>query len=277
MSQSLLLLIGVAIGPALVIAHVMYAVDRREREPLRNIVRYVFLGALAGLLAALLEALVLTRLGKRSGWGPLRLVGAVFLGIALIEEGCKLALLRTAGRRDREINEPFDWVVYAVAVALGFATLENLLYVLHDDHGLRLGVVRALTAVPCHALNGTLMGDRLARAALATGLRRRRLQWLALFEPTLWHGLYDGLALGAGHVQRHHAALAGCLGIALVVLIIAQWVVGVRRVLAHHRASPVCLLPPILYPLPRRVRVRIASPPRASGTAPGPGDAAVPR
>jgi RsiW-degrading membrane proteinase PrsW (M82 family) len=251
------LLTALAVGPGLVLVHVIYALDRHEKEPVRNVLKYVLTGAVAGVLAALLERVVLGMLGRGN---VLVFVLAMFVGVGLVEEGSKYLLLRAYADRDAHLNEPFDWVVYAVAVALGFATLENLFYVWRG--GAWVGLLRAFTAVPMHALAGTLMGDRLARAALASGRQRKRLQQLAVIEPTVCHGAYDMLVLGAMLTVQSSPTTAGALILAWFGLMLLLWSLCVRRLLQHYRAAPVCLLPPLLYTVPRRLRDRPAPAPR---------------
>ncbi len=246
------LLLALAVGPALILMHGIYVADRYEREPIRNLLRYLLAGALVGIPADIFE----TTLFKAVGFDLLRgreahwlwLVPACYLGVAATEEVAKRGALYLRARRDPELDEPFDWVVYAVSIALGFATLENITYVLVGGFG--VGVLRAFTAVPSHALDGTLMGDRLSRAALRSGPAAAREQWLAVVEPTLWHGTYDLLAFGAARAQAEgvEALATGLLG-ALAVLILAQWIVALRRVRAQQWVKATKRrVPPIFYP-----------------------------
>jgi RsiW-degrading membrane proteinase PrsW (M82 family) len=239
-------LAALAVGPGFLLLHILYALDRHEKEPVLNLIRYVLIGALVGLLAGLVGQ-QLRRLPFWSGdLSPLMFGLWIFLGIALLEEGAKRLGLELLIRRDPHVNEPFDWIVYSVAVALGFATLENLLYVLPGGAG--TGFVRALTAVPAHALNGTLMGHRLALAQLEPE-RARRHRWLAVLEPTAWHGSYDALALGAARAaEAGSLVVAVFLMVGFVCLVPAMWIVGVRRLRALQRVRPERLLPPLLYP-----------------------------
>ena len=46
--------------------------------------------------------------------------------MGVVEEACKALCLFGAAKGDRALDEPFDWVVYSVSVALGFAALENV-------------------------------------------------------------------------------------------------------------------------------------------------------
>lgn len=106
-----------------------------------------------------------------------------------MEEGAKLPLLVGAARGDWHLDEPFDWIVYGVSVALGFAAMENLGWLASDDQVGWLG--RSVTAVPSHALDGTIMGYYLGRAMRDGPAGRARRYFLALAVPALWHGLYD--------------------------------------------------------------------------------------
>lgn len=263
-----LALLALAVGPALILMHGLYFADRYQKEPIRNLLRYLLSGAFLCVPAFFAETWAQALAGPESLTSPFDrpalFAASVFLGIALVEEVLKFGALRWLARRDQEIDEPFDWIVYAVTISLGFAALENALYVF--TQGAAVGVARAFTAVPSHALNGTLMGDRLARAALAPDGAASRQRWLAIAEPTLWHGLYDALALGAASAastERPVAAIA--LGLALLALLAAQWVLAILRVRSQQKISLALHLrgeahrggtriPPVLLPMRRAGR-----------------------
>ncbi len=254
------MLVAIAVGPALVLVHLVYAVDR-HKEPLRNILRYFVAGALIIIPAALLEISVLGLarrfLGDPTQHSLLVLLCFTFFGVALVEEVLKRIALHICAVRDRHLDEAFDWIVYAVAVAMGFALVENLFYVVQG--GLMVGVLRALTAVPAHGLNGTLMGDRLARAHFGgagdTGRQRR----LSIIEPTFWHGVYDFCALGVGaEAQRGRPRMVLALGLMLFLVIVIQWAIAVQRVMRWRAASRPTAVPPPFFPLEvvRRITTR---------------------
>jgi RsiW-degrading membrane proteinase PrsW (M82 family) len=257
-----LLWLGVlAVGPGMCLAHVLWARDR-EREPLGNLAAYLLLGCVAVIPAAMVEGGLLALLpdGPR-GLSVLWLPVWVFFGIALVEEAAKRLLLLARARRDRHIEEPFDWLVYAVAVALGFATLENVFYVYESGAG--TGVLRAFTAVPAHGLDGTMMGWRLARAARLQGAPARRERRLALLEPTAWHAAYD-LPLLALETPAF-AELAVLLLPAWLAVLLAQWRVCVARIRGlmreqRHAAPPLLLADELV----RRLRGRRPADPPAA-------------
>lgn len=248
-------LCALAVGPGLCLTHVVWARDR-EREPLGNLLAYLLLGGVSVVPAVLLGApLSLLLRPEGSALRVLLLPLWVFFAVALVEEGSKRLLLFARARTDRTINEPFDWLVYAVAVALGFATIENLIYVFQGGAG--VGLVRAFTAVPAHALDGTMMGWRLARAARLEGGAARRERWLSLWEPAAWHAAYD-LPLFA--LEGLESSGLNVLFLVLWVLVLLlQWRICVRRVRAlvrEQRHAPPPLL--ALDELARRLRERRA-------------------
>ena len=55
-----------------------------------------------------------------------------------------------------EFDEWIDGVVYTICIGMGFALVENLIYAF--DYDLITVVVRALTAVPAHAIFAIFMG-----------------------------------------------------------------------------------------------------------------------
>ena len=235
-------LLPLAMGPAALLVHVAWMLDAPRREPWRNVLRYVAAGAISAALAWLAEALaspLLASADSRAIEWPLRFL-VVFVGIGMVEEGCKYFCLTSAARGDHELDEPFDWVVYAVAVALGFAAVENLRVLWL---GASVGWVRAWTAVPAHALNGTLMGCRLAAAMRAGPGLGARQRWLALVEPALWHAAYDTVLF---QIRATSGPVSGLYTLWFAV-VVAQWWVAAHRVRFLWKDTQGA--PPILLPL----------------------------
>jgi len=259
-----LTLIVAAIGPGLILLHSSYAADLHEPEPVRHVFWYSVMGGMAAYLLTLpLEGTIVSTIGPpfqvplRSLWGQTL---AIFLGVAFVEEVMKYLVLLKLAHGDREIDEPFDWVVYAVAVSLGFATLENLAFVL--EGGPVVAGARGLTAVPAHAACGTTMGWWLARASLRSPGGVERARFLALLEPTLWHGAYDTVVLFTDALRAPF--------LLIVLFVVVQLAVNQRRIaqlqVLTARAWPV---PPICYPLRftigRRRRRRSPAAPSPAG------------
>jgi RsiW-degrading membrane proteinase PrsW (M82 family) len=218
-----------AAAPSLFLLTFFYLKDRYEREPLLHILVAFGLGLYAMIAA---QGMATTAEGWISaGWlaagsEPARLIDA-FLLSGLIEELAKWVMLVMAVYHWDEFDEPLDGVVYGVAVALGFATLENFLFVLR----LGLGVAwrRALFAVPAHALFGATMGYYAGRAKFARGRARWLDGVLCLAAPVGFHGLYN--------YALHHG-----LGARIWILIslgsVALWIFVLRRVRRAQNVSP---------------------------------------
>jgi RsiW-degrading membrane proteinase PrsW (M82 family) len=118
-------------------------------------------------------------------------------------------------------------VVYGVAVSLGFATLENWLFIVR--YGLGVAWQRALFAVPAHALFGATMGYYAGRAKFDRGPRLWRDRAFCLLVPSVFHGLYD--------YALHHG-LGLRVWIAVTLLSMALWIFVLRRVHRAQRVSP---------------------------------------
>ena len=114
-------------------------------------------------------------------------VNAYFF-VALPEEICKFFMLLWYAYRKKEFDEPFDGIVYAVMVGMGFATVENISYV--SQFGLMTGVMRLFLAVPAHASFAIIMGYFMGKARFSAQ-KEHFLLFLAVFWAIAFHGSYD--------------------------------------------------------------------------------------
>ena len=223
-------LLVAALLPAIVLMVYVYRKDSVEQEPIGLIGRLLLLGAVAGPLAAITENLFFALFESVLPAGTLLIFCEYFIGVALVEEGFKYLFLNTTWKNPA-FNYVFDGIVYAVTVALGFAALENVLYVF--DGGIEVAIARAIFAVPGHAADGVVMGCfyGLARKFAAEGFngKARTYRLLALVLPVLEHGIYD-FSLS---MESEMLAMFG-LGIELVFIAIGM--VLVNRMSKHDQA-----------------------------------------
>ena len=182
----------VSVLPAAAFLVLILRMDRAEPEPLGAVMGVVGLGCAAAVVASLVElGLDVVPLFHAPG-----LAGAAlssFVQVAPVEEGSKLAAVLLVAWRWPSFNEENDGIVYVGAAAIGFALLENILFV--AEYGLGTGALRAFTAVPLHVLAGVVMGLYVGRARFAARKPRRiRLVLLGFAFAWLVHGAYDTFA-----------------------------------------------------------------------------------
>ena len=97
-------------------------------------------------------------------------------------------MVRYYAQPKKDFNEPFDGIIYAVMVSMGFAAVENLFYVL--EGGMDVAVIRAVTAIPAHAVFAILMGYYMGKAKFSP-TKKVRYNLTGLFLAILFHGAYD--------------------------------------------------------------------------------------
>lgn len=181
--------IALAIAPGLAICLFIFHRDAYNREPKLTLILCFFFGVLSIVPAFFIERAFA---GSFTNTAVHQAVMAFAL-VALTEELCKFSVLRFYAYRRKSFDEPFDGIVYSVMVSMGFATLENILYVTSSaqyGQGYQVALLRMFLSVPAHATFGVLMGYHVGRAKFETK-RSGTLMLLGLFWAILFHGAYD--------------------------------------------------------------------------------------
>lgn len=181
-----LFVLALALAPGVAIGLYIYWKDEHEREPIGLLVKSFFLGVASTILTLLISWSINTIIAIDHASVAQEAVHA-FILVALIEEFSKFIFVRWVLYPNPNFNEPYDGIVYAVTVSLGFAGLENILYVW--DGGFEVAVIRMFTAVPAHATFGALMGYFLGIAKFQH--KKEHYSLYALGVATLFHGAYD--------------------------------------------------------------------------------------
>ena len=225
-----------AVLPVLLVLWFIYRKDRLNPEPLGKLLLTFFVGCLSVLPASVMEGLLMP-LAPSAETMPVQnglFDGYVVAGLS--EELCKLLLLLWVIWRSRHFDEYFDGIVYAVFLSLGFACVENIMYVVTNDDPMMVATTRGLLAVPAHFLFAVIMGYHLALAKFDLPKRRSHL-WHALIYPVLLHGTYDallmvsdGLTKGSGDEATIGTALAGVLIVVFLVFDVLMWRWGIKRI-----------------------------------------------
>lgn len=189
--DALLLPLLIAIVPvALLLAYFGYR-DKGEKEPW-PLMRRVFICGLFITIPAGLFEYAADNYGMDFWSNHLILYAFVtpFLFTALPEEFAKLFVVRQVAYDHPKFNELMDGITYTVIASMGFALFENVMYTVQFGSG--IGMLRAFTAVPAHALFSGVMGYSIGRAKFAkTKAEEKKLFQRALLVGVAFHGLYD--------------------------------------------------------------------------------------
>jgi protease PrsW len=147
--------------------------DSDEPEPKGLIILSFILGALIVLVAVWLEKYSLNFIAKDSSfkiilWAAIEEI-LKFLGVAVIIFG------------NKNVDQPIDYPMYFIATALGFAALENVLYLLDPINvsgavvGMLTGNLRFLGSTLLHAISSAMIGSAMG---LSFYLKRYRAVYL---------------------------------------------------------------------------------------------------
>ena len=180
-----------ALAPALALALYIYWKDKHEKEPIGFLVVCFVLGSLGCLPAGFFNEIGAEVLGFDFD-GKNGIAVSFFMAFCVVgfgEELCKYIVLVLYALRKPSFNEPFDGIVYAVMISLGFAALENVFKV--QDGGVGVAFARMLTAVPMHAAFGVLMGYQVGLAKFMNQSVQTNVSLKGLFLAVFFHGAYD--------------------------------------------------------------------------------------
>ncbi|MBQ4067290.1 MAG: PrsW family intramembrane metalloprotease [Clostridia bacterium] len=215
------LLIAAALLPAIILCIYVYKKDSVEKEPVGLLLKLLFAGIIIIIPVVFAEFAVggvIDRLfgvfeddTSHLGFISVRLYHLLtaFIGVAIIEEFFKWGALHLLTRKNKNFNSLFDGLIYAIFVSLGFAALENVLYVISNGFG--NAVMRAVMSVPGHMFFGVMMGyyysithmtikaqeleaKFMQCGAIPAGNSKFSTKYsslLSLIVPTVMHGLYD--------------------------------------------------------------------------------------
>lgn len=208
----------------------IYQKDRKSPEPTRLLIKAFILGVLSVLLSFCLsipfEWIGLYSIKYQTLLGG---IGAAFWGAAIPKEVAKLFVLWLLLRRNPYFDEKVDGIVYAVCVSLGFASLENVVYLfLNCEAFIFVGITRALFAIPGHFCFGILMGYyySLVKFYPKAPLKNKIL---VIVAPVVAHGLYDSILFTINVTP----AVSIVLVILFLILCHRMWKLGNKKISEH--------------------------------------------
>ena len=224
------LILLVALLPVAILVYYIYHKDKKSPEPTSQLVKAFLLGVLSAPLSFCIS-IPLALIGAYPV-EPTNILGSVsysFLGAAIPEEITKFFMMWLLLRRNRYFDEKMDGIVYAVCVSLGFAALENVIYLFSNaDAYLSVGIGRAIFSVPGHFCFGILMGYYYSLAKFYPKTPKKN-KALILIAPIIVHGLFNSILF----VMSVTPAISGILLVVFLVFCHKMWKYGSMRIKEH--------------------------------------------
>ncbi|QHE52539.1 glutamic-type intramembrane protease PrsW [Pontibacillus sp. HMF3514] len=177
-------LLSAAIAPGLSLMSFFYLKDRFDHDPISMIIRTFIMGALLVFPIMFIQYAFETEGVAQAAWSQ------SFLLSGSLEEFFKWFIFLYVVYKHTSFNGHYDGILYGVSISLGFATIENILYLLAN--GIEVAVGRAFFPVSSHALFGVLMGYYMGKAKTSDlPSKKSKLLVVSLLLPIILHGFYD--------------------------------------------------------------------------------------
>lgn len=215
-----------AATPGIALAIAYYVLDRYNREPAWLLIKLFLLGMVISLPILVVE-MILSFFNVMPG--ILSVLFMSFVVAGLTEEFFKRLVVLKVAYKHPAFDERLDGIIYAVFVSLGFATLENILYVAGSYAEMpHLWITRALLSVPGHMLMAVTMGYFIALAKYAhTKLEEEKYKLFALIFPVLFHGTFNTLLSFNSII----------LWIVFLGFVLFLWIINMKRLRKLYKQS----------------------------------------
>lgn len=219
-------LILLAILPGIILSLFLIIQDRFDREPIRLLLKIFVFGMLATIPTMLVEILG-QNFNIFSG-----ILGQLFEAIVIVgfaEEFFKRLVVLRYAYNNPAFNEKLDGIVYCGIAALGFATLENIFYVIsYSASSPNIWITRGILSVPAHMLLGVTMGYYLSLSKFCTELPKCRSYYnKSLYIPALLHGVFDFMLM----------TNLPLLSLAVLPFMAYLWVTSIIKLRKYYKAS----------------------------------------
>lgn len=224
------IIILTALLPVGILVLYIYNKDKKSPEPIGQLVKAFIFGILSIPISLCLSTpLGLLRIYPAEATSILENIRTAFFGAAIPEEIAKFFMLWLLLRKNPYFDEKMDGIVYAVCVSLGFAALENIMYLFSNaETFLSVGIARAIFAVPGHFCFGILMGYYYSLVKFYPKTPKKN-KALILVAPIVVHGLYDSILF----VINVTPAISGTLSIVFLIFCHKMWKYGSNSIQEH--------------------------------------------
>jgi RsiW-degrading membrane proteinase PrsW (M82 family) len=221
-----LIYVVAALLPAVFLMRYIYKKDMIEKEPPALLFKLLLGGCGAAFVAVILEQIggYIINMFAYPSENMYAVVTAIMVGLS--EEFAKMFFLKRITWRNPEFNYRFDGLVYAVFVSLGFAALENVLYVF--QYGLGVAASRAVLSVPAHMAFAVFMGSFYGRAKVCELYNDPQSMktnlWLGFLSAVILHSFYDACVMMDSDIA---------MGV-FIIFVIAMYIIVIAKV--RHEA-----------------------------------------
>ena len=224
------LILLTALLPIVILVYYIYHKDKKLPEPTGQLVKAFLFGILSVPVSFCLSIpFGIIGLYPIEATSILGSISTAFFGAAIPEEIAKLFMLWLLLRKNRYFDEKMDGIVYAVCVSLGFAALENIMYLFSNAESyLSVGIARAIFAVPGHFCFGIMMGYYYSLAKFYPQAPKKN-KALILVAPIIVHGLYDSILF----IINVTPAISGVLLIVFLIFCHKMWKYGSKSIADH--------------------------------------------
>lgn len=212
------MLLTVAIAPGLALFSYFYLRKQIHKDPSRSLLRTYIYGMMLTF-----PILFVQYVFEEEG-----VFNSVFVSDVLftsgLEEFFKWLVLLVVVYGHVDFEDPYDGILFGASVSLGFATVENILFLL--TFGMNEALIRALLPVSSHALFGVVMGYYLGRAKFVEESGTKPMLFLAFFTAFGLHFVYNALVM-AGSIRMY----------LLIPFMLFLWWFALKRVKRAHILS----------------------------------------
>ncbi len=223
-------LLFLSVLPAALLIIFIYRQDKYQKEPFKSLCKAFFGGMLAVVFTIVTVRIIDYTIGLIPYLNQTVFYDS-FITAGIPEELCKFLIFMIFIWNDKNFDEYFDGIVYASFISLGFATVENIMYVMPG--GIGTGIVRALISVPGHFLFGVILGYFLSMAKFNSDKKGRYII-IGLLIAMAAHGLFDWLLMFS---DRIGGALSSFIYTFFIAGDVMLWRLGIRLIKKHQNNS----------------------------------------
>lgn len=215
-----------ALSPVAALIIFLLIVDRHDKEPAHLLIKQFVLGCFISIPAILIEGFL-----ENFNIFPNSLLGIAyssFVVAALTEESLKRTSVYLVSYHKPAYNEKLDGIIYCAFASLGFAAVENLMYVInfHAENP-SIALYRGIFSVPGHMLFAITMGYYISLSKFAPTLAlHQKYKVKSLVYPVLLHGTFNFIL-----------SLNLSLLFAFIPFVLFMWVYNVRKLRTFSKES----------------------------------------